>query len=91
MLYTLNYVIPNTSAKKEYKTRLFSSKVNHFPNQAAARPTLNKEFKMNLRSIFVGLMFFSFAEGKEDTPVTPVEKLDVTKYTGLWYEVSKFY
>ena len=84
--YPLNYVIPYTRAKKEYKTCLCPSRVNTFPNQAIARPSLNKEFKMNLHSICVVLMLFSFAEATLD--VTPVEVLDVTKYLGLWYEVS---
>lgn len=57
----------------------------HFPNQAIAWTNLNKEFKMNLQ-ICVVLMFLSFAEAT--LQVTPVEVLDITKYLGLWYEVS---
>lgn len=68
------------------KKNMFPSRVNAFPNQSIARPHLNKEFKMNLRSICVVLMIFSFTEVHAD--VTPVPELDVTKYLGLWYEVS---
>ena len=46
---------------------------------------MNKEFKMNLHSICVVLMIFSFTEANA---VTPVKELDITKYLGLWYEVS---
>ena len=79
------FVIPHTRVKKEYKTRVFPSRVNAFPNQTIARPNLNKESKMNLHSICVVLMIFTFTEASE---VTPVPKLDITKYLGLWYEVS---
>lgn len=71
--------------KKEYKTCLFPSRTNTFPNQAIARPNLNKEFEMNLQ-ICVMLMFFSFAEVTLE--VNPVEVLTITKYLGPWYEVS---
>ena len=36
--------------------------------------------------ICVVLMFLSFAEA--GLQVTPVEVLEITKYLGLWYEVS---
>ena len=77
---------PHTRVKKEYKTRVFPSRVNAFPlNQAIDRPKLNKESKMNLHSVCVVLMIFSFTEANA---VTPVKELDITKYLGLWYEVS---
>ena len=77
---------PHTRVKKEYKTRVFPSRVNVFPlNQAIDRPKLNKESKMNLHSVCVVLMIFSFTEANA---VTPVKELDITKYLGLWYEVS---
>ena len=75
----------HTRVKKEYKTRVFPSRVNAFRNQAIARPNLNKEIKMNLHSVCVVLMIFSFTEANA---VTPVKELDITKYLGLWYEVS---
>ena len=77
---------PHTRVKKEYKTRVFPSRVNAFPlNQAIDRPKLNKESKMNLHSVCVVLMIFYFTEANA---VTPVKELDITKYLGLWYEVS---
>ena len=79
------FAVPHTRVKKEYKTRVFPSRVNAFPNQAIDRPKLNKESKMNLHSICVVLMIFSFTEANA---VTPVKELDITKYLGLWYEVS---
>ena len=79
------FAVPHTRVKKEYKTRVFPSRVNAFPDQAIARPKLNKESKMNLHSIYVVLMIFSFTEANA---VTPVKELDITKYLGLWYEVS---
>ena len=75
----------HTRVNKEYKTSVFPSRVNAFPYQAIARPNLNKEFKMNLHSVCVVLMIFSFTEANA---VTPVKELDLTKYLGLWYEVS---
>ena len=79
------FAVPHTRVKKEYKTLVFPSRVNAFPDQVIARPKLNKESKMNLHSIYVVLMIFSFTEANA---VTPVKELDITKYLGLWYEVS---
>lgn len=79
------FAVPHTRVKKEYKTLVFPSRVNAFPDQAITRPKLNKESKMNLHSIYVVLMIFSFTEANA---VTPVKELDITKYLGPWYEVS---
>lgn len=84
--FSMLFVIPQTRVTKEYKTCVFPSRVNGFPNQSIGRPNLNKEFKMNLHSISMVLMIFSFTEAHAD--VIPVEELDITKYLGLWYEVS---